>query len=94
MVSEVVPEECTGGAVNVCVRLVSEAVRVVPEVVCTSAFAPVPVAVTPVPVAAAPDLVAGCDAVAKALAETCGVASAVGAVSFLAASATRLVAST
>ena len=38
MVSGVVPEECTGSAVDVCVQVVSEAVGVVPEVVCTSAF--------------------------------------------------------
>ena len=80
MVSGVIPEECTGGAINVCVQVVSEAVGVVPEVVCTSASAPDPVAIH--------------EAVAKALAETRGVASAVGAVSFLAASAASLVALT
>ena len=87
MVSGVVPEECASGAVDVCVRVVSEAVGVVPEVVCMSASALDPVAV-------APDPVAVCEAVAKALAETCGVASAVGAVSFLAASAANLAALT
>ena len=47
-----------------------------------------------VPVAVAPDIVAVREAVAKALGETRGVASAVGAVSVLAASAARQAAST
>ena len=71
------------------------AAGVVPEVVCLSASASLGrVAVVLVPVAVAPDVVTVCEAVAKALGETCGVASAAGAVSFLAASAARLAAST
>lgn len=87
MVSGVVPEECAGGALNVCVRVVLEAAGVVPEVVRASASALVPVA-------GAPDPVAVCEAVAETLAETLGVASAVGAASFLAALAASLVALT
>ena len=76
-------------------RVVAVAAGVVPEVVCLSASAsPAPVAIALDPVAVAPDPVAVLEAAAKSLGETRGVASSAGAVSFLAASAARLAAST
>ena len=83
-----VPEECAGGAVDVCVQVDAEAAGVVPAVDCTSAFTPPTlvavagdaVAVAFGPIAVAPVPVAVCEAVAIALGETRGVVSAVGAV--------------
>ena len=75
-----VPEEYTGGAVDVCAQGLSGAGGVVPEVVCTSAAVPVSVDVL--------------EAVAKVVAETLGVVAAAGAVSARAASAASLAALT
>ena len=76
MVSRVVPEECAGGTVKVCVRVVSEAVGVVPEVVLVPAAVSLSVVVLDV----------------KAIAKTSGAVSVVGAVSLWVASSVRLVA--